>query len=45
MVAAGVPFDIAEVHRWKLREGRAVAGHFAIDTPAMLAALADPPEG
>ncbi|MBA3303234.1 MAG: nuclear transport factor 2 family protein [Acidimicrobiia bacterium] len=45
VVATGVPFDIPEVHRWTLREGRAVAGHFAIDTPAMLAALAAPPEG
>lgn len=33
-------FDIAEVHRWAVRDGRAVAAHFAIDTPAMLEALA-----
>ena len=41
--ATGVPFDIPEVHRWRIRDGLAVAAHFAIDTPAMLAALAAPP--
>jgi ketosteroid isomerase-like protein len=35
----GVAFDIPEVHRWRIRDGRAVAAHFAIDTAAMLAAL------
>ena len=39
VVATGVEFDIPEVHRWKIRDGKAVAAHFAIDTPAMLAAL------
>lgn len=39
-VAAGVPFDIPEVHRWKIRDGKAVEAHFAIDTEAMLAVLA-----
>jgi uncharacterized protein len=39
VIATGAPFDIAEVHRWTIRDGRAVAAHFAIDTPAMLAAL------
>ena len=39
VVANGVEFDIPEVHRWKIRDGKAVAAHFAIDTPAMLAAL------
>ena len=38
-VATGTPFDVAEVHRWTLRDGLAVRAHFAIDTPAMLAAL------
>lgn len=38
-VTTGTPFDIAEVHRWRIVDGRAVAGHFSIDTPAMLAAL------
>lgn len=38
--ANGASFDIPEVHRWKVRDGRAVAAHFAIDTPAMLDALA-----
>lgn len=37
--ATGAAFDIPEVHRWRLRAGRAVAAHFAIDTDAMLAAL------
>ena len=40
VVATGVPFDIAEVHRWTVRDGRAVAAHFSIDTAAMLRALA-----
>ena len=38
--ATGVEFDIAEVHRWTVVDGRAVRAHMAIDTPAMLAALA-----
>jgi ketosteroid isomerase-like protein len=38
-VATGTPFDVAEVHRWTIRDGRVVAAHFSIDTPAMLAAL------
>ncbi len=38
--ASGAAFDIAEVHRWAIRDGLAVRAHFAIDTPAMLAALA-----
>jgi len=40
VVATGTPFDIAEVHRWTIRDGRAVRAHYAIDTPGMLAALA-----
>ena len=32
-------FDIPEVHRWKIRDGKAVEAHFAIDTEAMLAVL------
>jgi hypothetical protein len=31
--------DIAEVHRWAIRDGAAVTGDFAIDAEAMLAAL------
>lgn len=38
-VATGTAFDIDEVHRWTIRDGRAVAAHFSIDTPAMLRAL------
>ena len=38
-VAKGTPFDIPEVHRWTIRDGKAVAAHFSIDTAAMLAAL------
>jgi uncharacterized protein len=40
VVATGTRFDIAEVHRWTVRDGRAVAAHFSIDTSAMLRALA-----
>jgi ketosteroid isomerase-like protein len=38
-VSAGASFDVPEVHRWTIRDGRAVAAHFSIDTPAMLQAL------
>ena len=37
--ANGNAFDIPEVHIWTLKDGKVVATHFAIDTPAMLAAL------
>ena len=37
---SGSSFDIAEVHRWVIRDGKAVEAHFAIDTAAMLEALA-----
>jgi ketosteroid isomerase-like protein len=37
--ANGAAFDIPEVHRWTIRDGKAVAAHFAIDTAAMLDAL------
>ena len=40
VIATGNEFDIAEVHRWKIRDGKAVAAHFAIDTPGMLDVLA-----
>ena len=40
VVATGVPFDVAEVHRWTIRDGKATTAHFAIDTAAMLAVLA-----
>jgi ketosteroid isomerase-like protein len=39
VITNGVAFDIPEVHRWTVRAGKAVAAHFSIDTPAMLAAL------
>jgi ketosteroid isomerase-like protein len=42
--ATEVHFDVAELHQWTIRDGRAVAAHFAIDTDAMLAALASPAE-
>ena len=38
-ITTGTPFDIDEVHRWTIRDGRAVAAHFSIDTAAMLDAL------
>ena len=37
----GASFDIPEVHRWTIRDGQAVAAHFAIDSEAMLAAIND----
>src|SRR4051794_15549044 len=37
VVANGASFDIAEVPRWRIRGGKAVSAHFAIDPPAMLA--------
>jgi uncharacterized protein len=37
--ANGNAFDIPEVHIWTLKDGKVVAAHFAIDAPAMLAAL------
>jgi ketosteroid isomerase-like protein len=40
-VTSGTAFNIAEVHRWTVRDGRVVAAHFSIDTPAMMAALGD----
>ena len=39
VVANGSSFDIPEVHRWKVRDGKAVAAHFQIDTEAMLGHL------
>jgi ketosteroid isomerase-like protein len=39
--ATGVEFDVAEVHIWTVRDGKAVAAEFHIDTPAMLAALGE----
>lgn len=39
VVGTGTPFDIPEVHRWTIQDGKAVKAHFAIDTPGMLAAL------
>jgi ketosteroid isomerase-like protein len=37
-------FDVPEMHRWQVRDGRAVAAHFSIDTEAMVEALAAPAE-
>jgi ketosteroid isomerase-like protein len=42
VIASGQSFDIPEVHTWKIRDGKAVEAHFAIDTPAMLSALSAP---
>jgi uncharacterized protein len=38
--ANGNAFDIPEVHIWTVKDGKVVAAHLAIDTAAMLAALA-----
>jgi uncharacterized protein len=43
VVASGAEFDVAEVHRWTVRDGKAVAAHFSIDSAAMLRALAGHP--
>jgi ketosteroid isomerase-like protein len=43
VVANGAAFDIPELHRWTIRNGKAVTAHFAIDTAAMLNAIAQPP--
>lgn len=37
--ATGAEFDVAEMHLWQLRDGKAVSFRAYIDTPAMLAAL------
>lgn len=39
--ANGATFEIPEVHRWRIREGRVAEAHFAIDTSAMLDVLAN----
>ena len=39
VVGTGTPFDIPEVHRWTIKDGKAIRAHFAIDTAGMLAAL------
>jgi len=39
VAGTGTPFDVAEVHRWTIRDGLAAVAHFSIDTPAMLDAL------
>ena len=38
--ATGAPFEVAEMHLWTFEDGKVVAAHFAIDSAAMLAALA-----
>lgn len=40
--ATGAEYDIDEVHRWTIRDGKAVRAHFAVDTAAFLEALAQP---
>jgi ketosteroid isomerase-like protein len=37
--ANGASFDVREVHVWAVRDGKVVAFHAYIDTPAMLEAL------
>ena len=39
VVGTGTEFEIPEVHRWTIEDGKAVRAHFAIDTPGMLTAL------
>jgi ketosteroid isomerase-like protein len=38
--AKGTPFDVAAIHVWTVRNGKIVAFHPYIDTPAMLKVLA-----
>ena len=40
-----VRFDIRAVHVWRIRDGKALAIQFYIDTPPMLAALEQAPTG
>ena len=40
-----VRFDVPSVHVWTIRDGKAVAIRFFLDTPAMLAALEQAPTG
>ena len=39
VVANGVEFGVAEVHRWTIEDGKAVHAHFSIDTPDRLEVL------
>lgn len=39
VVATGASFDVPEVHRWRIEDGKAVKADFAIDTKLMLEAL------
>lgn len=39
VLANGATFDVPEVHRWTVKEGRAELAHFSVDVPAMLRAL------
>ena len=38
-------FDVRAVHVWRIRDGKAVAIQFYVDTPALLAALVQAPTG
>jgi ketosteroid isomerase-like protein len=42
VLANNAQFDLPTVHRWTIRDGKAVAAHLATDTPAMLAAISAP---
>lgn len=39
VLANGAAFDLPEVHRWRVKDGRVISAHLAIDTAAMVAAL------
>lgn len=39
VVASGARFDVPEVHRWRIEDGKAVKADFAIDSTLMLEAL------
>ena len=40
-VASGTPFDLPEIHIWRLRDEKVVSMQVYIDVPAMLAALSE----
>ena len=39
----GTPFDVHQMHLWRLRDGLVTDAHFAIDSERMIAALAKGP--
>ncbi len=42
VLANGASFDLPEVHRFTIRDGKAVSAHFTVDTDGMLRAINQP---